>query len=136
MKKTVLLEAMQTILQEYKDKTHWVSNERCSLCKLFYNDNEMNDKKECGKCPMTTFKININYGCMLRKCHPYDFRCYKIECNFIIDEPQYQAVMEFYIIAIQKIRLMTYKKINKANAFKFLIDIDNEIADKYGLNMV
>jgi rubredoxin len=129
-KKSDLLEAMQTVLQEYKDKTHWVSCYKCSLCILFYDDMK-NEDKECGKCPMTTFKISFNFGCVQRKCHPYDFRSYNSEKNNIIDYQRYQAVMEFYEKVIEKVKLMTYKEINKAGSFKFLIDIDNEIAEKY-----
>jgi len=42
---------------------------------------------------------------------------------------------EFYSQAIKKVEQMTEKELNAENAFMFLLDIDNEIADKHRIKI-
>ena len=69
--------------------------------------------------------LNTFYPCTKRKCKP--FSCGHNPKNSI----KYSKVIEFYEKAIEKVKSMTSKQLNKKDAFKFLIEIDNEVADKY-----
>jgi hypothetical protein len=125
--KDTLLPAMQQILKEYKTKTHtaWVAD--CTLCQLFKRVIDMNI--ECTKCPMTVFKgVEPNHLCLNRRCAP-------VSCPVNTEEEliKLKAVKEFYSLAIAKVKEMSNKELNADNAFNFLIDIDNELGDKYKL---
>jgi hypothetical protein len=64
------------------------------------------------------------YPCMNRKCVPVD--CYD---PFV--QEYLEKVIKFYEAIIKKIAGMTAKELNAEGAFKFLVDIDNEIDNKY-----
>lgn len=129
-KKSELLEAMEAVLAQYKNNTH-ECNLTCSLCKLYFTL-----KNSCPNCPMTVFKsYKGSLPCLYRKCEP--IHCSPVNQNLSeLKKTKLLAVMEFYEKAIERIKLMTYEEVNKANAFKFLIDIDNEVAQKYQINKI
>ena len=128
--KATLLPAMQQILREYQEKTHtaWVFD--CALCKLFkkvVSEPKNIDIISCTKCPMTVFKgIEPNHLCLNRRCEP-------ISCPVNTEEEiiKLKAVKKFYSLAIAKVKEMSNKELNADNVFNFLIDIDNEVAEKY-----
>jgi hypothetical protein len=131
IKKTKLLKAMQTILQEYKEKRHEACVAKCKLCVLYYtNYHQLPDNTHsCYKCPMIAFKVDDDLACLHRRCEP-------VNCNFKITTlKKLRAVIKFYEKAIEKVELMTKEQLNEENAFKFLIDIDNEIADNYKIGL-
>lgn len=81
-----------------------------------------------------------NYGCMLRKCAPVAFSnlvqdefCYYSYNNLNTGKTRLAAVIEFYQKVIAAIEKMSYRELNKKDSFKFLVDIDNEVAEKYNL---
>jgi hypothetical protein len=118
--KSELLPAMQTILQEYKDKTHKAQNSTCSLCKLYVHN-------KCCSCPMKVFNdYENNFPCINRLCRPMS--CYPFTDN---DNSNLLAVIAFYEKAIAKVEKMTEEELNKENAFNFLIKIDEKVAKKY-----
>ena len=123
IKKTELLKACETILQEYKDKTHEAVCSKCSLCKLYYHYS--GNIRPCPQCPMRVFALRGAVGCNQRRCSPVFSR----ECSNV----QQQSVIEFYKLFIKKLIKMTDKEINKPKAFIFLREIDEMIANKYGL---
>lgn len=125
-KKTALLLAMQKVLADYRENKHRCTMD-CPICKL-YNASWL----DCHECPMCIFnpKDDYNLACLKRRCIPVD--CEDRVHNKQIKLP---AVIEFYEKAIAKVETMTYAELNKAKAFQFLIDIDNEVADKYSLYM-
>lgn len=123
IRKIELLPAMQKILADYKINRHRCTL-ACPLCRLYYNE-----WKDCKRCLMNVFNLKDNdLSCLNRRCTPVDYehKVYKRQIKL-------QAVQEFYEKAITKVETMTYAELNKVNAFLFLKDIDNEVADKYGL---
>jgi hypothetical protein len=121
IKKSELLPAMETILQEYKDKTHDVNANTCKLCLLYYGS-----LPHCISCPMKVFGKNTDkaFSCMERKCDP-------VRCDSFLRSKRLQRVIEFYEKTIEGVKLMTYKQLNKKDAFNFLIKNDEEVAKKY-----
>ena len=123
-RKNEILKAMRTILQEYKNDEHSTSTTDCKLCKLFlYKSSPM-----CSLCPMFAFVHldNNTYCCMNRRCEPVD-------CNKSYIDNEYNAVIEFYEKAIKKIEKMSNIDLKKESTFKFLIAIDDKVAEKYDL---
>jgi hypothetical protein len=124
IKKTELLKEMRTVLKEYKNKTHVVLTNSCALCLLYYDRHTI--FSTCSICPMYIFDKN-DIDCMLRKCAP-------VYCYPHMKMPKrLSAVIEFYEESIKVIKSMTEEQLNVKDAFKFLIDIDNEVAKKYKL---
>jgi hypothetical protein len=78
---------------------------------------------------MTVFSDGKNLPCTCRRCIPID--CQRLK------QPKYKnklkAVVKFYQLAISKVEILTENELNQLQSFAFLIDIDNEIADKYKL---
>jgi hypothetical protein len=126
-KKDKLLEAMETILQEYKRKHHRTACSTCVLCKLYQD--EYSDKHECHKCPMFVFHNKHDYPCMDRRCTPVNYVYNSKMSN------KYRAVIEFYTLAIEGIQLLNNEDFDKKKTWNFLKTIDNSIADKYNLNI-
>jgi hypothetical protein len=129
--KSQLISAMETILQEYKDRNHSTMAYNCSLCSLYRHDWTGCDTK----CPMFTFwdlGDDHDHPCMNRRCRPVN--CYSgIKISKL--NTKLNAVQEFYKKAIKKIKKMTDEEIERKDAFDFLIKLDNKIGDKYGLKM-
>jgi len=125
IKKGELLKAMQRVLAEYQNNRHYCDL-TCPLCEVYYTHT-----KGCNQCIMKVFYSNKgSLPCLYRKCEP--IHCSPINQNLSEQKKiKLQAVMEFYKKAITKVKAMTSKEINKRNAFKFLIEIDNKIAEKY-----
>jgi hypothetical protein len=122
--KARLLSAMKKTLQEYKEKKHSTSLGSCRLCWIYRRG-----YYSCNDCPMSIFKDNMGiFPCMNRRCIPIN--CYDGAYKKNI---KLQAVQEFYEKAIPIVQEMTDEQLNNSNAFHFLLDIDNEVADKYGL---
>jgi hypothetical protein len=72
-------------------------------------------------------------GCLDRKCRPVN--CTESNQPFFEHEiHKLFAVVKFYELAIQKIEVMGESDMNDTNAFNFLFEIDNEVAEEYGLN--
>lgn len=121
-----LLAAMQNIRNEYLNNEHCVVVYRCHLCKLYFSH------WHCDDCPMNIFnpKNKNVYSCMQRRCVPFDShdKVYK-------KKEKTAAVIEFYDKAIEVVKTKTTAQLNRKNAFQFLVDIDNEVADKHGLKM-
>jgi hypothetical protein len=129
IKKRELLKAMKQILLEYKKTQHTTKLTECGLCKMFYED--INDLfPQCTSCPMNVFEGNFSpFPCKKRKCEP-------IDCNwesYYLGTKKLPAVIEFYEEVIEIVKTMTSRQMNKVDAFKFLIDIDNKVAKKYKL---
>jgi hypothetical protein len=130
IEKATLIPAMEQILNEYNNNTHTAYVMDCALCKLFkrvIDGGEDMDTISCTKCPMNVFEgIETSHLCLNRICEP-------LSCpiDFEEDAKKLTAVKEFYILAIAKVKEMSEEEIQLP--FKFLIDIDNEIADKYNI---
>jgi hypothetical protein len=127
IKKSELLPAMKKILQEYKNVSHKKRVTSCKLCKLYYVC-----YGNCSICPMTVFNITgySQFYCTNRQCRPVD--C-EIFYHKGITYPEIERVIKFYKKAIERVESMTEEQLNKENAFKFLIDIDKEVAEKYSI---
>ena len=123
-KKEILLDAMRIILQEYKAQTHINRMDKCSLCIKFRND-EIVDS--CKKCPMNLFDLDSIVPCMQRKCYPIDCKSMN---NSELDGLRLKCVIQFYEQVISKIESMTNAEFLKTD-FSFLIEIDNEVYDKF-----
>jgi hypothetical protein len=127
MLKAELLTAMKTILQEYEKRTHETTCTSCELCKLYQKN--YRSYHTCCKCPMYIFRNFGEFPCSGRRCKPLSVYCQnKMPVRL-------KAVIEFYEKAIEKVKSMTEEELSKKNVFKFLLDIDNEIADKYELEI-
>jgi hypothetical protein len=126
IKKSPLIRAMKEVASEYNDNSHRLSMYKCAMC-LTYRDN---DAYNCGCCPMRmAFK-----ACGRRQCMPVE--CYTASSNHKTSKEhlnQLEAVREFYYKTIARVRRMTVKELNAPQAFKFMVKIDQEIADKYGI---
>ena len=128
-KKVRVLKAMRTILQEYKAKTHTTKLNECGLCKMFYQD-VIDLFPQCTSCPMNVFEGKLSpYPCKHRKCEPID--CFWE--SYFLGTKKIPAVIEFYEEAIKVVKTLTSRQMNKKDAFKFLINIDNNVAKKYKL---
>jgi len=112
-KKTILLDIMKEILDEYKKSIHRTSISNCGLCLEYRTHN-------CYACPMFVFKSNCYYACMDRKCIPTD--CELTDPSDI----ELLRVKLFYKKAIAKIESMSNSNFLKTN-FAFLIKIDEEV---------
>lgn len=124
-KKTRLLPIMQKILAEYRENKHRCTM-NCPLCSEY-----IDGWTDCSECPMHVFSPEeTNLNCLKRRCIPVD-----CEDKVYKGHIKLQAVQEFYEKAIEVVETLSYDELNKANAFRFLLDIDNEVADKYGLYM-
>lgn len=126
-KKDKLLEAMEEILQEYKNKHHKTACSACALCHLYQD--EYSDKHKCHKCPMFVFHGEHDYPCMDRRCIPVNYVYNSKMSN------KYRAVIEFYTLAIEGVQLLNSEDFDKKKTWNFLKTIDNSIADKYKQNM-
>jgi len=60
-------------------------------------------------------------------------RCEPVDCNKSYIDNEYNAVIEFYEKAIKKIEKMSNIDLKKESTFKFLIAIDDKVAEKYDL---
>ncbi len=129
--KADLLIAMEKTLQEYKDKKHFINVSDCFLCHIFHEYKYWNDKSglhTCQDCPMYIFKLHHIYPCMDRRCEP-------IDCLGEKSLLKLRVVKEYYKRIIAKVNEISEEDLNKENAFQFLMDIDNEIADKHKVGM-
>ena len=130
IEKATLLKAMRTIHKEYKENKHRLGVTTCALCQLFHHEAEFLSDSSCTLCPMTVFDAEV--GCS-------DRRCSSLDCGgYHYNDEEYQiclkAVTEFYAEAIKVVRKMTDEQLNDGFfSFQFLKDIDERIADKYGL---
>ena len=125
--KSKLLKAMRQIRNEYKKETHCLSRDTCALCKLYLNKDNMT----CNACPMDVFWADgdASFPCVNRKCTP-------VECEEYGWLPgELLAVVEFYNRAINVVSSMSAKELNgPLQSFKFLREIDKQVAKEYGLN--
>jgi len=129
IKKRELLKAMKQILLEYKNTSHTTRLNECGLCKMFYQDAD-DLFPQCTACPMNVFEGKLSpYPCKHRKCEPIDCKWE----SYYLGTKKIPAVIEFYEEVIKVVKTMTSRQMNKANAFKFLINIDINIAKKYKL---
>jgi hypothetical protein len=129
IEKGKLLSAMKMILREYKKNEHEAAVTRCKLCLLYNRYRKEYKKHECELCPMYVFYDTdcIYYPCMKRYCEP-------IDCYYATEDTNdLKAVIEFYKRAIKKVDSMTSEELNKRNAFKFLIKMDEEVAKEFCL---
>lgn len=126
-KKDILLNAMEEILREYKKKQHRAACSTCVLCNLYQN--EYHQKHECYNCLMFVFDGEHDYPCMNRRCAPVDCRS-----NSKMSD-KYRAVIEFYTLAIEGVKLLNSEDFKKKSTWNFLKTIDNSIADKYKQNI-
>jgi hypothetical protein len=121
--KVRLLSAMHKTLQEYREKKHSTNLGSCRLCWIYRRG-----YYSCTDCPMSVFKDNVGqFPCMNRRCIPVN--CYDGAYKKNI---KLQAVQEFYEKAIPIVQEMTDEQLD-GKKFQFLLDIDDEVADKYGL---
>jgi hypothetical protein len=129
--KSEIFEAMEAVLADYKNNTH-KCDLTCPLCKHYF----VLTLKGCPNCPMAVFRSSKgSLPCLYRKCEP--ITCSPVNQNLSeLKKTKLKAVMEFYEKAIEIVKTMTYKEINKRNAFKFLIDIDNEVAEKHQITKI
>lgn len=130
-KKDKILTAMQAILLEYKEKTHEASVMSCQLCRLFYTmeDSYMKESNyhTCHKCPMFVFNQNTDISCIMRKCNP-------VYCNEgQRNTKRLKKVTEFYERIIAVVQNLSNDEVCKPRAWKFMIEIDNEVNEKYKL---
>ncbi len=129
IKKRELLKAMEQILREYKNTSHTTRLTECGLCKLYYMEVVVR-AEQCKLCPMSVFgRAWSQYPCKNRKCEPVD-------CTWEISylgTKKLPVVIEFYEEAISVVKTMTSRQMNKKDAFKFLLNIDNWIAIKHKL---
>jgi hypothetical protein len=128
IEKGKLLWAMKMILREYKKNEHKALIDHCGLCRLYNRYNKEYKKHECELCPMYVFYVtDCTYPCMRRKCEP-------IDCYYATEDTnELKAVIELYKRAIKKVDSMTSEELNKRNAFKFLIKMDEEVAKEFCL---
>jgi hypothetical protein len=115
------LEAAETILQEYKKKSHRVSKSCCMLCELY--NNEYTNFNECAGCPMYVFKGDHSYPCMNRSCEPVG--CYP----GMSKTKKLQRVIEFYETVVKAVQEMP--EFDKVKLMRLLKKINNEVAVKY-----
>jgi hypothetical protein len=126
--KDELLETMTTTLKEYEERTHTTTLTSCQLCVLYHQT------QSCSSCPMYVFFDSQGhiYPCMNRKCRPVacisDWHA-SVKSNDI----RLKAVIQFYKLAIKHVKTLTDDDFKGSNPFNFLVDIDNEIADKLTL---
>jgi hypothetical protein len=128
-RKERILLAMQIILAEYREKSHYASIGYCKLCQQFYTDSN-GERHRCHKCPMFVFhntmkKNNDDLSCLERKCVPVS--C-KSDMKMGI---KLKRVIEFYEKAIERTELLTNEDLAKKGVFDFLIDIDKEVYEKH-----
>ena len=123
-RKEKILFAMQVILAEYKDKSHFCSVSTCALCREFHGYYDCEDERhECHKCPMFVFrrKNSDEMSCLERKCKPvYCREGQKLNKSI-------KRVIEFYERAIEGLQKLTNEDLAKKNVFQFLVDIDKEV---------
>lgn len=119
--KEFLIALCKHILQEYIDKTHIPLNSNCVLCQA-YRDGEWLGG-DCGICPMRIFTTldGIGVGCSRRMCKPI----FSKEFNKRAEETR--NVIKFYTLVIERLKLMSEEEMNKPDAFKFLIEIDESV---------
>lgn len=123
-KKSEVVKAMQAILAEYEQNVHQC-NMDCPLCQLYYHK-----YPNCHRCPMNVFySYDDTMGCIFRRCEPMSPE----DTKGIKGKNKLEAVKEFYKKAITKVRAKTVAQLNEVDAFNFLIDIDNKVAEKYKL---
>lgn len=125
--KTALLKAMRQIRNEYKKETHCLSRDTCALCKLYLDKTDMT----CNMCPMHVFWADgdASFSCMNRKCTPVECE----EYGWLPEE--LLAVVEFYDRAINAVSSKSTKELNgPLQSFKFLREIDIQVAEKFGLH--
>ena len=80
---------------------------------------------------MTVFVCDPDFfPCMFRRCRPIDSNPNEDKYR---KKERLQAVQEFYERMIEKVQSMSTEELQEKHAFKFLVDLDNEIADKYKL---
>jgi hypothetical protein len=125
--KPEVLQAFRQILQEYKDKTHNSKISDCSLCRIY------DGYHLCTGCPMLVFenKMCVHTNCMMRRCRPVN--CY--DSREIANPEMLAAVVEFYELAVERLKGMKQEELDRLGAFGFLVDLDNEVADRHGLKM-
>lgn len=146
--KKEVLAAMNEVLSQYLNKTHSLQYSSCPLCEKY---NNLKSFRKCQGCPMNVFRNSVNeIGCLSRKCAPVDFvrpfttkYCDKyLGLQLNINEhhiassngmTRLAAVIEFYRRAIAAIENTPSKHLNFSSDFVFLINIDNEVAEKYNL---
>jgi hypothetical protein len=124
IKKAMLLEAMKTILQEYREERHETSGTTCKLCRLYLNLDTAYRSDSCKNCPMGIFSNN-SFACQQRRCRPVD--CRK-DAIYGKTPKRLKRVVEFYEQAIAYIETADFRK---KNVFKPLNQIDLMVAKKY-----
>ena len=129
-KKDQILKAMRIILMEYTERIHEANIDLCQLCVLFFTaeDKYMKEKNyhTCHKCPMFVFHKNDDeYSCMERKCKPINCREGQRPTKGL------EKATEFYERVIAVVENMTNDEVCKPRTWKFLVEIDNEVYEKY-----
>ena len=126
--KSQLLKLMKETLKEYEENEHSLCRDLCSLCNAYLIDKYAWGAENCGSCPMRVFEGlgGSSVPCMNRKCYP-------IDCNDKYTEDELDAVVEFYKQAIKAVKTMTAEQVKEEGAFKFLIEIDKEVAKQFDI---
>lgn len=125
IKKSPLVKAMKQVLKEYREETHTLEMRDCAMCKLYRDIFGYT----CGNCPMA----KVFHRCGSRWCAPVRCNVHHSTKNSRVHKQKLQAVQEFYIKAIARVRRMTVSELNAYGAFEFLKDIDMKVAEKYFL---
>ena len=98
----------------------------CAMCRLYRDMYE----GDCGSCPMRKAFI----ACGRRLCSPLE--CIDSNGRRIGNKNHHnhlEATKEFYYKVIARVRRMTVSELNECNGFRFMIDIDRSVGEKYGI---
>lgn len=118
---------MNEVLSEYMRGTHAREFDKCSLCKIYFQNMSLNGA--CGGCPMSVFSATA-CGCMSRKCRPVRNSPRDFDSDYN-RKPELKAVIEFYEKAIAAIEKKSDAELNEEFGFDFLIEIDKKVASQY-----
>ena len=112
--KKQLIEACETILQEYKEDRHYSSLFQCSLCRLFYNPGS------CGDCPSSIFG---RLGCEGRLCKTY-------YSNVVTDTQKFRLI-EYWTLTIRWMKKQKADDLRKRETYEILKEFDQQAYDKF-----
>jgi hypothetical protein len=131
IKKAPLIRALKQVASEYNNNSHKLKMHSCAMCEL-YRSMFLEEfyGYTCGECPMAiAFK-----ACGRRQCAPVE--CRTRGGNKIINKEhlnELEAVTEFFYKVIKRVQRMTVAELNAENAWDFMIQIDHDVAKKYGI---
>ena len=124
IKKSPLIRALKQVASEYNNNSHKLSTSSCAICKEYRHD------YDCNECPMAEAFI----ACGRRQCAPVE--CRTDSGNKFVNKKhlnKLEAVKEFYFKVIARVQRMTVAELNAPHAFDFMIVIDHNVAEKYGI---